>query len=147
MNLNRLRAKLALASIAALLIGGCGGGDSTTGSDGGSEAPRLYPALKGPTREFLVPEGDNVVQIYGREATKAEREQVSRVIEAWMRARAEKRDAVECTYLDPANVESTLTSASYMAQRKVKSCADALAVLAKNGYRGPRANNMTGPID
>jgi hypothetical protein len=142
--------KLVLGCIAALLVvlvAGCGGGDSTTGSETEGEASRPYPWVKGPSREFLVPEGDNIVQAYGREATKAEREEVSKVIEAWMKARAASREAAECRYLDPKSIESTISSASYQEQRKVTSCAEGLAVLAKNGYRGKLANNMTGPID
>jgi hypothetical protein len=141
--------KLALGCIAVLLtalVGGCGGGgDSTTGSS--DEASRPYPWIKGPTREFLVAKGDNIVQTYGREATKAEREEVSRMVEAWMKARAAGQRAVECRYLDPKNIESTVEAASFQEQRKVTSCEEGLAVLAKNGYRGKLANNMTGPID
>jgi hypothetical protein len=148
--LSSLQTKLALGCIAALLIvlaAGCGGGDSTTGSEAEGEASRPYPWVKGPSREFLVPNGDNVVQTYGREATKAEREQASRTIEAWMKARAAGRRAVECRYLDPKNIEGTIEAASYQEQRKVTSCDEGLAVLGKNGYRGNLANNMTGPID
>jgi hypothetical protein len=66
---------------------GCGGGASSTLTEE-KDDQRLYPWLKGPTREFLIRDGDNAVQTYGREATKAERDQASRLIAAWMRARA-----------------------------------------------------------
>ncbi|MDQ3724336.1 MAG: hypothetical protein M3335_00355 [Actinomycetota bacterium] len=138
-----------MAALLLLVIGaGCGGGgDSTTDSASDDQASRPYPWLKGPSREFLVPEGDNVVQTYGREAPEAEREEVSRTIEAWMKARAAGQRAVECKYLDPNNVESTVKAASFQEQRKVTSCGEGLSVLSRNGYRGPPANNMTGPID
>jgi hypothetical protein len=126
--------------------GGCGGGsDSTTGSD--DEASRPYPWVKGPSREFLVPKGDNVVQTYGREATKAEREQASRVITAWMRARAAKDWVNDCRQMS-ASYRRTLVQedAFHVSNGKVTNCPEALA------YFGPEAsgdgkNTLTGPID
>ena len=137
---------LPLALVALAFAVGCGGGDSTGSSASDAKEP-LYPWLKGPTREFLVRDGDNVVQTYGHEATAAEREDVSDIVEAWMRAREGHREAQECRYLDPVNVKSLLESASNITQRKVSSCAVALTVLGETGNRASRANNMTGPID
>jgi hypothetical protein len=129
-----------------VVAGGCGGGgDSTTGSDG--EASRPYPWVKGPSREFLVPEGDNVVQAYGREATKAEREQASRVITAWMAARAAKNWANDCKQMSRAYRRTLVQEdAFHVSNGKVTNCPEALA------YFGPEAsgdgkNTLSGPID
>ncbi len=132
--------------LAAVAVGCGGGGDSTTGSED-KEVSRPYPWVKGPSREFLVPEGDNVVQAYGREATKAEREQASRVIEAWMRARAAKDWEEDCRYMSRAYRRALVQEdAFHVTDGRVKNCPEALA------YFGPEAsgdgkNTMTGPID
>ena len=65
--------------LAALALAGCGSGGSTDGSETAAEE-RIYPYVKGPSREFLVAGEDNAVQTFGHEATKSEREAASRVI-------------------------------------------------------------------
>lgn len=135
--------------IAMLLMAlvGCGGGEATGGSETASDEERLYPWLKGPTREFLVPEGgDNAVQMFGREATEAEREQASKVIHAWMRARAAKDWENDCMYMSRAYRKALVVDAFGVTDGKVKNCPDALA------YFGPSAsgdykNTLSGPID
>jgi hypothetical protein len=141
------RLALVLGLTVLVAVGGCGGGDdSTTGSGGKGQAQRLYPWLEGPTREFLVPGGDNIVQTYGREASKAEREQASRVIAAWMRARAAEDWKKACSYMSASYRRNITVDANGVTDGRVKSCPEALA------YFGPEAsgdgkNNLTGPID
>jgi hypothetical protein len=136
-----------LGLLLLVMSSGCGGGDSTTGSEAEGEASRPYPWVKGPSREFLVPNGDNIVQTYGREATKAEREQASRTIEAWMKARAAKDWKEDCRYMS-ASYRRTLVQedAFHVSNGKVTNCPEALA------YFGPEAsgdgkNTLSGPID
>ena len=127
-------------------VAGCGGDQETDGSEADAQQERLYPFLKGPTREFLVPEGDNAVQTYGREATKAEREQASRVIEAWMRARAAKDFEKDCSYMSRAYRHNLVQEdAFHVSNGRVTNCPEALA------YFGPEAsgdfvNTMKEPI-
>jgi hypothetical protein len=132
--------------LVAMLALGCGGGDSSTVSQT-AEKQQLYPWLKGPSREFLIRNGDNAVQTYGREATGAERAQASDVIEAWMKARAAQNWAKDCSYFARKYVHTLVaTDAVQVSEGKVKNCPQALAYfghLASGSYK----NNLTGPID
>lgn len=141
----RLKAVIALLLVVALAAG-CGGGDSSTVAEQTGPAP-LYPWLKGPTREFLIREGDNAVQIFGREASKAERDQASEVIQAWMKARAAQDWAKDCSYFSRHYIRILVAEdAVKVSKGKVKNCPQALAFfghLASGSYK----NNLTGPID
>lgn len=138
------RRALLLGLAASVVLVGCGGG-----SDGSGEttAERFYPWLKGPSREFLKPGGDNAVQTYGREASKAEREQASRVIAAYMRARAARDFETECRYFSRNYIESLVDrDATKVTKGRVTTCPGAL------DYFGPAAssdfkNTLDGPID
>jgi len=131
-----------------LLAAGCGNGGDQAGKAEGKEVSvdwGSYPP--GPTREFIVPYGDNVVQEFGREATKAEREQASRTIAAWMRARAVQDWDRDCSYFSDGYIHSLVaTDAVHVSRGKVKNCPQALAYF---GHRasGSYKNNLTGPID
>jgi hypothetical protein len=134
---------LSLGGLAAMvLLAGCGGGGSSE-----TTTERIYPWLKGPSREFLIASGDNAVQTYGREATKAEREQASRVIAAYMRARAAKDFETECRYFSRNYIESLVKQdATIVTHGRVTTCPAAL------DYFGPAAssdfkNTLDGPID
>lgn len=136
------RPALALIILAALAPG-CGGGDS--GGSSPSDPFAGYP--KGPTREFIVPGGDNAVPEYGREATPVEREQASAVIEKWMRTRAAKDFAAECRYFSRGFIKGFVQGdAERASEGRVKTCPQAL------DYFGSRAsgdfkNTLTGPVD
>src|SRR6059058_5680797 len=77
-------------------LAGCGGSSGNADTSTGQE--RIYPNVTGPTREFLVAEGDNVVQFYGREASLVERQEASHIIHAWLRARANRNWSKDCSY-------------------------------------------------
>lgn len=123
---------------------GCGGG-----SDGGTQAAseeRLYPSLTGPAREFLVRNGDNAAPTFGREATKAERDQASQVIEAWMRARAATDWKKDCSYFSRQYVRALVAEdATKITNGRVKTCPQALAYFGE-AASGDYKNTMSGPI-
>src|SRR5690242_18035324 len=98
------RLVLLLGLAFALGLPGCGGGSD--GTTQGSSEERLYPSVRGPAREFLFRDGDNAVPTFGREALKSEREQASRVIEAWMRARAATNWKQDCSYFSHQYVKA-----------------------------------------
>jgi len=140
--------KPALGAVVVLMIItalGCGSGDSNN-TDANANS-RLYPWLKGPSREFLVPGGDNVVQTYGEEASKQERERASQVIALWMKARAAQDWQKDCGFFSRAYIHSLVaTDATQVTNGKVKTCPAALAYfghLASGSYK----NNLTGEID
>jgi hypothetical protein len=134
---------IAAALAAALCIAGCGGGESTASTDGEDV---LYPWLKGPSREFLVRKGDNVVQTYGREASGAERAQADRVIQGWMRARAATDFKQDCRSFSRRYRKVIVNDARNVTDGKVERCPGALVFfgeLASGNY----VNTLTGPID
>ena len=141
-----MRSTIGVAVVLMIItIVGCGGGGSS--STDASARSRPYPWLKGPSREFLSPHGDNVVQTFGREATKLEREQASRVIEAWMRARAAQNWAKDCSYFSRAYVHNLVaTDARQVSQGRVKNCAQALAYFGHEAS-GSYKHTLTGPVD
>jgi hypothetical protein len=139
------KAWLLVVCVLLVLLAGCGGGGSTTSASKEKTVDwSEYPP--GPTRQFIVPGGDNVVQIFGREATPAEREKVSKTVQAWLRARATKNWTRECRYLHAETIKYAESSASYMAQHKVSSCPKALAVMAVKGQKVSRKYNMAGGV-
>jgi|SRR5215218_980887 len=139
------RLGLALVVVVAL-VSGCGGSDSSTVAETTGK-PKLYPWLKGPSREFLIRGGDNVVQTFGREATKAEREQADEVIQAWMKARAAQAWAKDCSYFSRGYIHNLIyTDAVQVSGGKVKNCPQGLAYFGHQAS-GSYKNNLTGPID
>jgi hypothetical protein len=136
---------VALACGAGVMTG-CGGGEATGEPPTSAKQERLYPWLKGPTREFLIRDGDNAVQTFGREASKAEREQASEVIQPWMKARAAQDWKKDCSYFARSYVHQLVaTDATKVTHGKVKTCPQALAYfghLASGGYK----NTLSGPI-
>jgi hypothetical protein len=136
--------KLTMAIGAVALLAGCGGGgDAET-----TTARKTFVAYpNGPSREFIIPGGDNTVPLMGREATVAERSRASVVIHKWMRARAAKRFADECRYFSRAYIHSLVVEdASRVTNGKVETCPRAIAYfLAKRSV--DRRYTLSGPID
>ena len=141
----RLGLGLTLVVMVALATG-CGSGDSSTVAETSAQS-RIYPWLKGPSREFLIREGDNAVQTFGREATKAERDQASRIIAAWMKARAAQNWEKDCSYFSRGTIHSLVdTDARYVTRGKVRTCPQALEYFGHEAS-GNYKNNLAGPID
>jgi len=131
--------------VMVLALGGCGGsgGDST---EAVSTREAFYPWIKGPAREFLEPGGDNVVQTFGKEGTRAEREQASEVIAAWMAARAVQDWKKDCSYFGQGYNTNLTDDAHGVTKGRVKNCPQALAYF-KHEASGDYVNNLSGPID
>jgi hypothetical protein len=122
----RRSALIGIAVFLAVQALGCGG-DASSRTGTGSQSAALYPWLKGPSREFLVPGGDNAVPTFGREATRGERAQASRTIRPWMRARAAKAWARDCSYFSRKFSRTITADAHGVSHGKVRTCAQALA--------------------
>jgi hypothetical protein len=137
---------LALLATAVVAIG-CGDDASTgAGLEETTSEERLYPKITGPTREFLVEGGDNIVQTYGEEASAAEREKASRVIHAWMEARVAKDWATDCKYFGKEYRENLVEDANGVTKGRVKDCPSALEFFGA-AASGTSGNTLTGPID
>jgi hypothetical protein len=135
--------------LSCLVIGGagCGSDGTSPGTEAsGTSSEAGSPQAQGPTSEFIVPGGDNVVQLFGREATPAERREVSAMIAAWMRARAARDWKQACRYVHEAVIRSTLRSASHILQRKVSGCAKAMATVASEAGEASLVNTMVNPV-
>lgn len=131
----------------ALLIAGCGSGsDPTVEAKGKGETVDRSTFPPGPTREFIIPGGDNAVQEFGREATPAERRQASAVIHAWMRARAAQDWQKDCSYFSRRYTKLLVDDANGVTDGKVKTCPQALAYFGHEAS-GDYVNTLTGPID
>lgn len=133
-----------LPCLAVLLLGwaaGCGGGESTA-----KESDPLAGYPNGPTRQFIVPGADNMVQEYGREATRAERLQASAVISAWLEARAAREWERECRYFHRAVAAHEIRSASFNVGHQVGTCGQAIHLLAEEGAPQRRKDNLRGPV-
>jgi hypothetical protein len=128
----------------ALVINGCGSSGESTQATSTQET--LYPWIKGPTRQFLEPGGDNAVQTFGEEATPAERQQASEVIAAWMRARAVQDWKRDCSYFSVGYRKNITEDAHGVTQGRVKNCPQALAYF-KHEASGDYVNNLSGPVD
>jgi hypothetical protein len=138
---------LALMACCAAIAAGCGDNEATSEGEAGAKQERLYPWLKGPSRDFLIRDGDNVVQTFGREATKAERDQANAVIQAWMKARATQDWVKDCSYFSREYIHIMVeTDAVSVSKGKVKNCPQALAFFGHQAS-GDYKNTLTGPID
>lgn len=133
--------------ILALSIAAVGCGEETsTGAEGTIGEERPYPWVTGAAREFLVPEGDNLVQTFGDEGTAAEREEVSKVVHAWMKARVAEDWVTDCKYLSRAYVKDLVWDVRGVTKGKVTTCPGALEFFGDSAS-GSSGNTLTGPID
>ena len=131
---------MAAVLVLATLVG-CG----SSGEDTTKKQERIYPNVKGPTRQFLVANGDNVVQFYGREASQAEREEASRTIHAWLRARAKQDWPKDCSYFHHRYRERLVDDARSVSGGKADNCPQALAYFGHK-VSGSLVDNLRGPI-
>lgn len=124
---------------------GCGE-DASTGAGSKETAEREYPWVTGAAREFLIPGGDNLVQTFGEEASTAEREEASKVIHAWMKARVAEEWATDCGYLARDYARALVLDAHQVSGGKATNCPQALEYFGDNAS-GTSGNTLTGPID
>lgn len=131
----------------AIAAMGCGGDSSTgAGLEETAGEEREYPWVTGAAREFLVPGGDNLVQTFGEEASAAEREEASRVIHAWMKARVAEDWVTDCRYLSRSYVKYLLWDVGGVTNGRIKTCPGALEYFGDSAS-GTSGNTLTGPID
>lgn len=143
------RSILLVLGLLALGTIGCGGGDSTRSSGTTSEGEAFLPWVKGPTREFLDPDsGDNAVQTFGREATEIERAQATRVIAAWMAARAAQRWKEICSHFSRRYAKELTADGNNVTEGRVKTCPQAVAYFGPAAATDFKNNNFgEGPLD
>jgi len=130
--------------------GGSSGGSgksSGSGSSGGDSGSSGGGSSGSGSKEFTVPGGDNSVQEFGAEASTAERQAASRVLETYMKARAAEDAQTTCASLSKT-VRAQLQDLA-KAVPGVEPGASCVAIFTAIDKRTPpstRANTMTGPI-
>ena len=142
MGARKLQAALGVLSLAVLVLAGCG--SSSSDEDSTTSVKDSLP--EGPTRQFYVPGEDNSVQLFGHEAAPSVRETASRVVQAWLRARATHDWDEDCRHLSWETVNYAITSATTLGQRMVRDCGKALAIIAAKGPDVSRRYNMAGSV-
>jgi hypothetical protein len=141
-----LRIAVVIALLSLVAIVGCGGDSSTdAGSDSTLAEQRIYPNVTGPTREFLVDGGDNIVQLAGTEGTEAERREVARLIALWMRARAAEAWKADCKYLARSFRRTLVVDAHGVSNGEADNCPEALEYFGE-AASGDGVNNFSGTV-
>lgn len=141
----------AIWSLAVLvLLGamvGCGG-DSGTSTNAAETVgdEREYPWVTGAAREFLIPDGDNLIQTFGEEASAAEREQASKVVHIWMKARVAEDWVTDCRHLSRKYLKILLEDVRGVTEGRVTTCPRALEYFG-DAASGTSGETLTGPID
>jgi len=128
-----------ILALAGLLLVACGSGSSssprTSADTGGGEA----------SSQFLVAGKPNKIARFGQEATAAEREAASSVLEQNLRARAAGDWAKQCSSLTAAIVAGIKERASNLGIEH--GCAKDLETEAEPAPKSVRVDTLTGPID
>jgi hypothetical protein len=129
----------------AMAATGCGGSGSSADKSSNSTATPAPEGPKGePSAEFLGKGPNGKLAKVGREASAAEREAASRVLEKSFNARAAGEWAEQCKTLASSLVLQIEKSLQVLAG--VVTCSKALKVQAGSVPPSVRANNMTGPV-
>lgn len=152
----RIAGLMLFAALMAVIVG-CGGGSSSDASDGESQVSdsqasnkieASQPGEGEPSQTFVAKRGSNRIPKFGEEASAAEREAASKVLEENLKARESGDWAAQCASLSPEAIN--LVEEGAQAQGVAKgSCAKELKGRAEplQQTKGLRANTMTGPID
>lgn len=141
---------VALAIAAALIApvaSGCGGGSSSSANSGSdsSGGSTSGESSSEPSKEFVGKGENGTLATVGKEASPAEREEVSEIVEESLEARADSDWETQCaTLAAPLIVQLEKTAKTLGAK---PGCTSALEVQANRAPESARENTMTGPID
>jgi hypothetical protein len=128
--------------LTALALASCGAGDAATIASSKEKTPDWSKYPPGPTRQFIIPGADNAVQTFGHEGTVAEWQAASRLINFWLRARAAKNWAEDCSYFSRDYAEHLTEEARGVTKGRVKTCPQALAF-----FKGKASGNFVDTLD
>jgi hypothetical protein len=157
------RKSLVLACAVPLLIAaGCGGNGSSETSEATParkaessvekppatpKKPQTHLAKRDPASEFLGPNGENTEAALGEEASDAERRQASRLIAAWLKARAAEDWAADCSYLSRRYRHHLVAEdAASVSHGEVENCPQALDYFGI-AASGDGKDTLSGSID
>jgi hypothetical protein len=130
---------LLAALLAVVAAAGCGGRSSDT------SGVRLAAGAE-PSKQFLVKGEESPIPLYGHEATVAEREAVSKVLEKSLRARAAGDWAAQCSTLS-IYVMTQIEKQTAITKSTGKHCAKRLGQAAKSASASVLADTLPGSID
>lgn len=143
--------------VSALIAVGCGGGSSSSSDSASSsastaaseattsEGSQSEPSGDEPSKEFIGKGADGKLAKVGKEASEAEREAVSEVLEKSFTAQEEGDWAEQCSTLAASTVQQLEKSATVLGSSQ--GCAKALETQAAPLPPSARASKLTGPID
>ncbi|HEY8082742.1 MAG TPA: hypothetical protein VIE64_04180 [Solirubrobacterales bacterium] len=114
-----------VAAVLAIGFAACGNDDATSDSE-----VAVLKVSGGGSAQFREPGGDNSVQNFGREASKAELTQAATVLHSYLVARAEKDWESACSYLSEGKVRELEQLAAQSSKLEGKGCAATLGALA-----------------
>lgn len=165
---------LAVATLVATAVAGCGTSDSATTSttqtaasqdttaagdnaespadDGQGEGKKSDGeaseggSSSGPPVEDLTAGVDNSIQTFGREASDSEREAASEVLEAYQQARESGDHETVCASLSKKGVEQLEDLAKTIPKIKGDDCIAIFVAIDKQTPPSARTNQLTGPI-
>ena len=137
-----MRSAAAVLGVAVVVLTGCGGG----GSNSTAAISTASSANGELSSQFITPKGNNDIAEFGHEATVAEREAASAVLEKSLRARASADWVMQCSTLTPKAMES-FESRPEDGDFK-PGCPKALKAFAEplSKSKEVRANTLSGPI-
>jgi hypothetical protein len=140
--LSKTRAFLSFLLVGAtclLILQGCGGGSSDSEA---TAAGNTSTTAKQP-----IPGAGSKYAKFGEEASEAERETVSAILEENFKARAAAEFGKQCKTLSAHAIKATEEEVAFLG--KPEGCVNALQTAAKplKNSEKLRANNLSGPID
>lgn len=123
-------ASLVLLLVAAAIAGGCGGngGAATAGPSSGARGS-----------------GGPAERLFGAEGKDSEREEATRTLRAWMKAREAHRWKEVCSYFSRRYSKLVTEDAHHSSEGKAKTCAQALAYFGHNAM-GSYASTLVGSV-
>jgi hypothetical protein len=156
--------KTVVLTCAVLLLAaaGCGGNESSETSaaprarraensvekpPAASETAKPHPHQRDAAKEFLGSNGENAMATFGEEASDAEWRQASRLIAAWLKARAAEDWVADCSYFSRRYRHHLVAEdAVSVSDGEVENCPQALDYFGI-AASGDGKDTLSGPID
>jgi hypothetical protein len=134
----------AIAVCCLILLSACGGSSDGTSGGGTDTSAASFGSEAGKPSEFAGKGENGKLAKEGNEASAAEREAASKVLEENLEARAEGNWAGQCETLTVKVTEGVEGTASK--SKTKKGCTASLEALGKNAPKEILENPMTGPV-
>lgn len=125
--------------------GGSGSGKSSKGGEGSGSSKSGSGSSSSP-EDLKTPGGDNSIQNLGHEASDAEREAASDVLEAYLQARESGDQETACANMAKIGIEQLEDLSAAVPEAKGKGCVAIFVAIDKRTPKAALANPMAGPV-